>query len=173
MTLVFLDTETTGLDPAKCSVWEIAYAVDEGPILSSFVRHSLEGASPFALTLNGYLTRNAGGSGTAAHDLTGVEFEADLMKAMKGATLVAANPAFDASFLRARWGETPWKYRLFDVEAYAAGVLDWDEPKGLSAIADALRDLGKDIPTPDHTAAADVATLRASFYALRAIRKAA
>lgn len=39
--LVFLDTETTGLDPARHEVWEIAYAVGKHDILSAIVPHQL------------------------------------------------------------------------------------------------------------------------------------
>lgn len=169
--LVFLDTETTGLDPSRHSVWEIAYAVNDGPIESSIVRHSLVNADPFALSINGYLDRNSWADGAEAYSLLGVTFEGALIKALKGATLVAANPAFDAGFLAARWGSAPWHYRMLDVEAYAMPVLGHDRPKGLFTIASDLRDLGHDIPAPDHTAAADVATLRASFNALTELAK--
>lgn len=164
MTLVFLDTETTGLDPDRHEVWEIAYAVDDGPILSAIVPHDFRKPDPRALAMNGYLDRALDGYD---HD-----FDSTLKRIIRGATLVGANPAFDAAFLRARWGfYSPWHHRLWDVEAYAAGVLGLDKLEGLAGVATTLRDLGHDIPEPDHTAAGDVATLRASFYALRWISK--
>ena len=164
MTLVFLDTETTGLDPETHEVWEIAYAIDDGPILSSVVTHAFARPDPRAIAMNGYLDRAIGAKPDAM-------FERDLKRDIEGATLVGANPAFDAAFLRARWGYTPWHHRLWDVEAYAAGVLGLDNLVGLSGVAVALRDLGREIPEPDHSAAADVATLRACFRALRAVRE--
>ena len=57
--LVYLDVETTGLDPELHEVWEIAYAVNDGPILSSFVDHTLLGADPVALTVGQYHNRKA------------------------------------------------------------------------------------------------------------------
>ena len=161
MTLVYIDTETTGLDPDRHEVWELAYAVDNGPILSGVVAHSLRYADPTALAMNGYNDR---GVVPVPSDV-----ESICRSALDGATLVAANPAFDASFLRARWGVTPWRYRMLDVEAYAMGALGYDVPKGLKQIADDLRALGHEIPAPDHSAAADVATLRACHLALAAI----
>lgn len=162
MTLVFLDTETTGLDPEQHEVWEIAYAIDDGPIKSGIVRHAFTKPDPKALAMNGYLDR--------ALDVTpDPVFERDLRANLEGATLVGANPAFDAAFLRARWGYAPWHHRLWDVEAYAAGVHGLSALAGLATIAAVLRDLGHDVPQPDHSAAADVATLRASFYALHSI----
>ena len=159
---VFLDLETTGLDPERHEPWEMAYAVDDGPILSAIVPHALYRPDPKALKLNGYLDR--------ALDVTPDDrFEELLRSRLDGATLVGANPAFDAAFLRARWGYAPWHHRLWDVEAYAAGVLGHDALMGLAGVALALRHLGHEIPEPDHTAAGDVTTLRACFRALQNI----
>lgn len=162
MTLVFLDTETTGLDPDRHEIWELAYAVDEGDIHGGVVYHSMRHADPKALSMNGYHERSFPRSFADMQAL-----ELGCREALSGATLVAANPSFDAAFLRARWGVTPWHHRLWDIEAYAAGVLGWRSLKGMAGVADALREFGYDIPHPDHSAAGDVAALRASFYALR------
>lgn len=164
MTLVFLDTETTGLDPARHDVWEVAWAVDDGPIESAFLAHDVAGADPEALRLNGYMARRP-----RLDVVASLTAEHGLRQALTGATLVAANPAFDAAFLRARWGVAPWRYRLLDVEAYAMGALGYDTPQGLARIARDLRKLDHAIPEPDHTAAADVATLRACYLALASL----
>lgn len=164
MTLVFLDTETTGLDPQRHEIWELAYAVDDSDIRGGVVYHALRNADPTALRLNGYHDRVYPQKFADMQAL-----EEGLRKALDGATVVAANPAFDTAFLRARWGVTPWHHRLWDIEAFAAGVLGLDALKGMAGIAQTLRDLGHDIPQPDHSAAADVAALRASFRALFAI----
>lgn len=155
MTLVFLDTETTGLDPARHEVWEIAYAVDEGPVLSAVVPHDLGGADPKALRLNGYLDRIQGSRHVPY-------YERRLISTLKGATVVGANPAFDTDFLRRRWGRAPWKHRLIDVEAMAYGILRLDEPVGLARLADMLG-----VQQPDHTAATDVLVLRDVYARLR------
>jgi DNA polymerase-3 subunit epsilon len=167
MTLVFLDTETTGLDPQRHEIWELAYAVDDGDIHGGVVYHSLRSADPTALRLNGYHDRVYPQKFSEMQAL-----EEGLRKALDGATVVGANPAFDTAFLRARWGVTPWHHRLWDIEAYAAGVLGLDKLAGNAGVADLLRDRGFDIPKPDHSAAADVAATRASFYALRQIAEA-
>lgn len=160
--LVFLDTETTGLDPALHEVWEIAYAVETGAISSAFLPHSLRTADPEALALNRYWHRIA--TGPVGADPGNDPF---LRKIFTGATIVGANPAFDAAFLRARWGVAPWHHRLIDVESMALTVLGYDRPKGLRDLSADLRDRGYDIPEPDHTAAGDVATTRAAYNALR------
>ena len=165
MTLVYLDTETTGLDPDRHEIWELAYAVDDGPIHSGVMFHSLRHADPKALAMNGYWDRTRDATPKAWQQL-----ENGARTALEGATLVGANPAFDAAFLRARWGVAPWRYRLLDVEAYAMGALGYDQPKGLKDIAATLAiGEGFDIPSPDHSAAGDVATLRACHLALRKI----
>ncbi|MEB0161226.1 hypothetical protein, partial [Pseudomonas sp. AH2 (2023)] len=59
-TLVFLDLETTGLDPKKHDIWEAAWAVGEtGPIKHSFLEHDLHGLDPGAAKVNGYFERYA------------------------------------------------------------------------------------------------------------------
>lgn len=164
--LVYLDTETTGLDPNIHDVWEIAYAVDDGPIHSAIVRHSLTFAAPEALEVSRYRDRTGGGDPPTA---TTRWFELTLRDLLDGATLVGANPAFDAAFLRARWGHAPWHFRLLDVEAYAMGALGYDRPRGLATITRDLRARGFGIPHPDHSAADDVAATRAAFRALQGI----
>lgn len=162
MTYVYLDTETTGLDPYVHEVWEIAYAVDDGPILSAFVSHRLATADGTALDLNGYTSR-------FNPALVEALFDAQAKEDLAGATLVGANPAFDAGFLRHRWRAAPWHHRLLDVETYAMPALGLAKPAGLAGITARLREMGHDIPEPDHTAAADVATVRACHLALRDI----
>lgn len=161
MTLVYLDTETTGLDPDRHEIWELAYAIDDGPIESGVIIHSLRNATPEALSMNGYWDR---AQVVAPQSCMAVEI--GLRSAIVGATIVGANPAFDAAFLKARWGITPWHYRLFDIEAFAAGVLGFATPRGLAATRLALVDMGYDIPKPDHTAHGDVKTLREVHRAL-------
>ena len=161
MTLVFLDTETTGLDPATDQIWEIAYAVDDGQIFSSVVNHTVTPPEEVA-ELNGYYDRV-----TSYRQMESKYRLAKLREALDGATLVGANPSFDAGFLRARWGETPWHYRMLDIESYAMGALGWDSPKGLKDVYASLVRLGFELPAPNHTAAGDVATTQAAYYALR------
>jgi DNA polymerase III alpha subunit (gram-positive type) len=155
--LVFLDCETTGLDPSQHHIWEIAYAVDDGPIKSSFVPHSVVGADPVALRIGRYQERFHFEGDPAA-------FVKELRAALSGNTLVGSNPAFDAAFLRARWGEAPWHYALLDLKSYAMGALGLDRPPKMEQIATQLGAIA-----PDHTAAGDVQTLRQCFNELRNI----
>lgn len=160
--LVYLDTETTGLNPSIHEVWEIAYAVEDGPIVYSSVRHGLTYADDTALEIGRYHER-------CEVNEFAYTFEFVAQEHLKGATIVGANPAFDAAFLRARWGNVLWHHRLLDVETYAMGALGDDRPQGLATLSADLRARGFEIPTPDHTAAGDVATTRACHIALRDI----
>lgn len=159
--LVFLDTETTGLDPEEHEVWEVAFATIDGPIRSSFVQHSVAGADPKALDLNGYRTRYTEPASPSERWGRALA-ELALHGLLGGATIVGANPAFDAAFLSARWGAAPWHYRLLDIGTFAIPALGADRPLGLVSIADHLG-----IPhDADHTAAGDVNTLREAYRAL-------
>jgi DNA polymerase III epsilon subunit-like protein len=152
--LVYLDTETTGLDPFQHEVWEIAWALEDGPVQTMQVRHSLAGADVEALRMNGYLDRWDRAVGDAR--------EAGLRNTLRGATLVCCNPAFDEAFLRQRWGSTYWHHRKIDIATYAMPALGLDRPAGLATIAERLG-----VQAPDHTAAQDVRTLRECYQLLR------
>ena len=167
MSLIFLDTETTGLNPDLHEVWEIAYAVEDGPILSSVVDHTPPTLSVDvvgALRINGYLNRY-----TPTNDDVILrqwqDFEGKLQNELSGRTLVASNPSFDTAFLRARWGCEPWHHRKIDISSFAKPL--FGEMLGLYKIAERFG-----VDAPDHTAAQDVATLRECFRQLEAIYKA-
>src|SRR5690606_32347214 len=55
--LVYLDTESTGLDPWGHHLWEVAYAVEDGPIITIQLEHSLRDADLVALQINRYIDR--------------------------------------------------------------------------------------------------------------------
>ncbi len=163
--LIFLDTETTGLDSDKHEVWEIGWVVNEDrQVQSVVVPHSLATADPDALEMNGYWDRAPGAPFTPWADI-------ELRKLIKGNTLVCANPPFDRGFLKKRWGIEPWHYRSVDLETMAMGILEHDRPKGLKDVSDELRELGYNIAEPSHGAWVDVVVLRESYRALRDIQK--
>jgi DNA polymerase III alpha subunit (gram-positive type) len=173
MTLVFLDTETTGLDPFVHDVWEVAWSLDASPLIrSEILVHSLKTADPKALELNRYWERFPQGARSR-----GPQVDLELRKLLEGATIVGANPAFDAAFLHHRWRTQPWNYRLIDISSMAVqafGLRDDDKSWGLYDVRQLImkfyaeNGIVWDIPEPDHTAGADVATLKACYFALRA-----
>jgi DNA polymerase III epsilon subunit-like protein len=145
--IVFVDDETTGLDPLRNDVWEIAAIVRETGIPD--VEHcwmvcpDLRTADPNALRINRYYQRTAGrrltttgnaiitagpdeGLPAGEYLTTASQIAAELARLLDGATLAGACPAFDAAFLSVwlrQHGQAPaWRHRLLDVEALAAGA---------------------------------------------------
>src|SRR5690625_1002214 len=168
MTYIYLDTERSGLDATRHQVWEIAYAIDDESVGSSVVPHDVVSADRGALEVGEYYVRE--GFVTLRWDRN-VEWEwIEDFEDNGPATLVGANPAFDAGMLKARWGgKTPWHYRLLDIEAYAMGALGYEKPQSLKTIVADLRDLGYEITESNHTAANDVDAVRDAHKALRAM----
>jgi DNA polymerase III alpha subunit (gram-positive type) len=165
--LVFLDTETTGLDANLHEVWQVAWAInEENPVQERILVHSLKTANLKSLEMNHYLEHHPEGARSE-----GPMVDLAVRQVLQGATLVCANPPFDRMFLWKRWGYEPWHYRSIDVESMALAVLEHDRPKGLKDIADELRELGYNIGEPTHAAWADVVVLRESYRALRDIQK--
>lgn len=167
MTLKFLDTEFTNLDPRLAEVFEVAIADEEGPVRSWLLPHSLATADPKSLEVNGYFERF--GSFGPPVDEIGPHYDVLLKKELEGATLVCSNPPADREVLFRRWGVAPWHHRSIDISTYAMPILGHDKPMGLFAVANELRERGVAIPEPDHTAAADVECLRRCFLVLRTL----
>jgi DNA polymerase III epsilon subunit-like protein len=164
--LVFLDTETTGLDDAKHEVWEIAWVVNDDPhVQERILVHSLKTANMESLEMNHYLEKHPEGARSQ-----GPMVDLEVRSVIEGNTLVCANPPFDRGFLKRRWGIEPWHYRSIDLETMALGILEHDRPKGLKDVSDELRGLGYNIGEPSHGAWVDVVVLRESYRALRDIQ---
>lgn len=163
-TLCFIDTETTGLDARIHQPYEVCYWREDKPEPRTVdLPHTLDFADPAALRIGGYWDRQKhplGGSGSTY-------MQGELADALRGVTLVGSNPAFDAAMLTRFIGTPVWHHRLINVAEGAMWLFDWERPKGLADVANTLRELGHDIPEPDHTAEGDVRTTRAVYYALR------
>jgi hypothetical protein len=164
--LTFVDCETTGLDARIHQPYEVSYwhEGDSIPIVRD-LPHSLEYADQMALKIGGYFKRD---KGPWTDD--GVVRE-ELAYQLRDVTLVGSNPAFDAAMLTRFIGAPVWHHRLINVAEGAMWLFGWDRPKGLADVTAHLRDLGHDIPEPDHTAEGDVCTTRAVYYALREVGK--
>jgi len=158
--LVFLDCETTGLDPARAEMWEVGAIArygtpDQGLYIETehhwFLRvNHLETADQAALDMSGYYTRHPEGDNEdpLAPEKDKVRVTAPFTFAQefelltRGATLVGANVRFDERFLgdylRAHHRLPSWHFRMCDVEAMTQGYMGLTKPTGLAKCANLL-----------------------------------
>lgn len=120
--IVYLDTETTGLDPDTQDVWEIAIITDTGDEHTWMIRPDMTHADPKALEINRYHERSIDGTFSNPQDLAPI-----VAGLLAGAVVVGSNPAFDERFLT-RWlrrhgQEWTAHYRTIDVTTLAHGYL--------------------------------------------------
>jgi DNA polymerase III subunit epsilon len=183
--VIVVDCETTGLDPRAHMVVEVAWWNLDTDERGRFVpphswQDAVATASLKALQINRYIDRIAATPQDWDHSEAWRlwrQFGGDplvLDPDHVPATLAGANPAFDAQFLREVFKPlgkevddldlTPWHQRLWDVSAYAAGVLGLDELPGLAKVCELL-----DVPAPDHSAAGDVTVTGLCLRALMAM----
>ena len=140
--VVFLDLETTGLDPDRHEIWEIGLIEADGTEHEFHRRpKNAAWADPTALRVTDFYGR------TSALDWKwwgrGDDYlAADLAVLTAGKHIVGAVPSFDAAFLarflRANGQCEAWHYHLIDVEALVAGKFGqrppWDSAE-LSRLA--------------------------------------
>lgn len=158
--LIFVDTETTGLDAEKNELVELTWAPLEGDPHTLWF--GVEQVPPFIDELIGFTKRGIAGFRSDFFEIS------KFLKASDGATLVAANPSFDMSFLKAV-GLWNFHYRMLDIESYAFGRLShlFEDVPGMKSIYVVLTNAGFEITEPDHTSLNDVLALRDAYKILR------
>ena len=158
--LVFVDTETTGLDGDSASqLVELSYAVEDGPI------HTLHfGVQEVPDFIDGLIKFTERGlkniPASSDHELSKFKDVA------RDQTMVAANPAFDKWFISQEDLFT-FKYRMLDIESYAMKALELDYVPSMEQIYTILTTMGYEISKPSHTSASDVAAMRDMYYTLK------
>ncbi len=173
--VVVVDVEATGLDPARHICVEVAWWDLDTDERGHFIpRHTvstaLAGAEVRALRVNRYIDRIA----DQPQDWD-AEHANRLSEVIHCNTLAGSNPAFDAAFLLKMFADVEsrdlglipnWHHRLWDLSAYAAGVLRLDHLPGLEEVCERLADFKA---RPDHTAVGDVTATGLCFRALFAL----
>lgn len=169
--LLFVDTETTGLDDTKHELLEVA-AIRTSPdglhIISTFEAKlkplHLETAEPKALEINKYSAEE-----WTDEKCVKPEIVADALQKMAGNTvLVGHNVSFDEGFLSplfTRLGmKVPWGYHKVDTVALSWPLFLYTDAEGVS-LEKVCRFLGVE-RMPTHRAAADAAACREIYLKL-------
>lgn len=155
-TIVFLDGETTGLEPGRHEIWELALIVrtpgEEPQECLWQMPVSLVNADSTALRLNRFYERFDSGTARPQSEVLDA-----VARVTANAYMVGSIPSFDTGFLEVamrRHNLAPaWHYRLVCVESLAAGALGQRPPWSTD-------DLGERLGVPkdksdQHTAMGD------------------
>jgi DNA polymerase III epsilon subunit-like protein len=157
--LVFIDTETTGLDPNAHEIWEVGLFVrrptsdpsglpqgvvprDETSRHHWFVKVDLKEADPKALDIGRFYERYQPRVAVHPRELVDALWRIIPHRAH----LVGAVVSFDEERLRKLFRyytpdavlPVPWHYHLVDVEALAAGMLSQEPPWASESLAERL-----------------------------------
>lgn len=134
--VVFVDTETTGLDPERHEIWECATIEEDGRETVWQLPVDLGRADAIALKIGGFherrwpsvwgSARNSQAERALAQELTDPRtFAGEFAEITRGCHLVGAVVSFDAQrldkLLRSNGALAEWHYHLIDVEAMAVG----------------------------------------------------
>lgn len=174
MSVAFIDTETTGLDPVKHRIWEIAIILPDGPEAGE---HCWQVRVPPGYDVDQWVLDNTRFSQDYNRDTAETVTETVLRftELLNGRHLVGAVPSFDEERMRGMLVDffypqpihLPWHYHLIDVEALAVGwlaargetvELPWDSDE-LSRLVGVIPPEGDD----RHTALADARWAKAIY----------
>lgn len=155
--LIFVDTETTGLDPDGCELVELTWATLDGE--PETIWFGVLEVPEFIDNLIGFTKRGLSGRYSDNNAFT------RFLAASENNTMVAANPAFDAAFIKAE-GLWQFHYRMLDIETYAMAKLKADYIPSMKDIYDGLTAAGVSITKPDHTSRNDVLAMRDAYIFL-------
>lgn len=172
--VVFIDTETTGLDPDRHEIWEVGLIEADGTEHHWFLPVDLGRADPYALKVGHFYERYPDYQRHNATEpwVTDIHalwlFARQFAQLTAGAHLCGAVVSFDEErlrkLLRANGACPDWSHRTICVETLAAGHLKLAVPIGLRRTAELLN-LKVD-ESALHTALGDARLAKAIFDAV-------
>lgn len=120
MTKIYLDLETTGLNPDIHEIIECAIVYDDDtPSYHRFIKpNRIEFADPFALKINRFHERSEEWNQAISQK----DFAFELAHLLKNKIIIGHNPSFDYSFIKeifAHYGEGTPKNQLIDTKTLA------------------------------------------------------
>lgn len=157
--LVFIDCETTGLDPNSDKMVELTYAVNED--VPKTLYFGIKKVPAFIDDLTKFTAR-----GVHLQPRATVEEATEFIEALRGNTMVGANPAFDKAFMEKEELFTA-HYRMLCVESYAMAKLNLDFMPSMYQVFTMLSERGYKFTEPDHSSLNDVLFMREAFLVLR------
>lgn len=162
--LIFVDTETTGLDPEQDTLVELSYATfnsySRSPVKTLYF--GVESVPPFIDDFIKFTERGIAGKKSSEEEIN------DFLTLSEGQTMVAANPAFDKAFLVAN-DLFRFHYRMLDIESYAYRALDTDNMPSMKEIFEELTARGYRLPEPNHTSKRDVEAMLEVYSILKGL----
>lgn len=155
--LIFVDTETGGLDPEQDELVELTWARRDGEPHTLWF--GVEEVPSFIDSMIGFTKRGLKGRTSPYSEVE------SFLRASEGQTMVAANPAFDKAFIDVA-GMWRFHYRMLDVETFAMAKLGLNYVPGVKDVFDILTEQGHNLTEPDHTSRNDVLAMREAFHIL-------
>lgn len=155
--LIFVDTETGGLNAKTDPLVELTWARREGEPKTLWF--GVKEVPEFIDNLIGFTKRGLSGRLSPWNEVQ------EFLAASEGATMVAANPAFDKAFMDES-GLFNFHYRMLDIESYAMAKLELTEVPGLNTVFEILKGDGAVLTAPDHTSRNDVLAMREAYLIL-------
>ncbi len=160
--IVFIDTETTGLNSSIHEIIEIAIIGKNTNYNQKIKPNHLEHAHPRALEINGYTARKW------KHAISSKDAAMDIAKMIEGKTIVGHNIKFDMSFIDELLHQHGiyvfYDRRLIDTMTLAHEHL---KPCGIKSISmDSIRSFFGWPHTDAHTALKDAEDCRRLYYKL-------